>query len=652
MSFRRFAFLNVKRNAGAYAAFFLSSGFAVTIFFMYAMFMFHPDFDKEQMGATVRMGMQAAEAVVFLFSFLFVLYSTGAFLKARSKEFGLLTLLGATGNQLNRLVWMENMAIGLAAIVSGIFVGVVLSKLFLLYGAKVIGMKPLPFYWSWQAALLTIAAFVTLFMLVSLFTAAFIRRSRSLEMLQGAHKPKPEPKASVLLAAVSCLSFAAAFWLLATSELEKLQTVLLLIGFMLIGTYLFYTQLSVLLLRLLKRNRPLFWRGVNLLWISEMAYKIKDNARMFFMITAVTAMACVAAGIVITQKEVGKKEYVQNPFAFRYDAFPGDGWKRDITDLERELADRGVAFTAVAASFVHPVIREYDTVADFELATVIGKSAFDLLAPFMHIGPSGPLGDTEAIRLVSKHSTNDKDAARRQIDRLTMGEGQESVQVVRQLEPEALPYVAESDVLVVSDAVFERLQASERDNRRAQATVFYSIPAWNQGVPRMDDDETRISVEWRDKLGPRIEFGVQPRGFLHARAASYADMTRPTNVLTFIGLFIAAIFSLSSVSFLYFKLYAELNQDRRLYNGLSRIGLSLREMKRSATIQLGVLFFLPMLVAAILTMATLYVLQSQHAIAYAFAPSIRGIGIYALAQLIYFFAVRARYLLHLGRAMV
>ncbi|MBO9609764.1 MAG: FtsX-like permease family protein [Paenibacillaceae bacterium] len=652
MSFRRFAFLNVKRNAGAYAAFFLSSGFAVTIFFMYAMFMFHPDFDKELLGASVRMGMQAAEAVVFLFSFLFVLYSTSAFLKARSKELGLLTLLGATGSQLNRLIWLENMAIGAASIVSGIAAGVVLSKLFLLYGAKVIEMKPLPFYWSWQAALLTVAAFAALFMLVSLFTAAFIRRSRSLELLQGAHKPKPEPRVSIWLGSLSALCFAAAFYLLGTNELEQLPVVLLLIGFMLIGTYLFYTQLSVLLIRLLKRNRPLFWRGVNLLWISEMAYKIKDNARMFFMVTAVMAMACVAAGIVITQEEVGKKEYRQNPFAFRYDAFPGDGWKGDIAAFEQGLAERGVAFASVAVPYVHPVVREYDAIADFELATVIGKSAFDRLAPYLLAEPSGPLRDAEAIRLVSKRSTNDKDAARRQIDRLTVGEGQETIRVVRQWEPEALPYVAESDVLVVSDAVFERLKRSERESRRGQETVFYSVPGWGKGMPRMDDDETRISARWQDKLGPRLEIGVQPRGFLHARAASYAEMTRPTNVLTFIGMFVAAIFSLSSVSFLYFKLYAGLNQDRRLYNGLSRIGLSLREMRRSATIQLGVLFFLPVLVAALLAMAALYVLQSQHAIAYAFAPSIRGIGLFALAQLAYFLAVRSRYLRHLGRAMV
>lgn len=48
MTFRQFAFNNVRRNTRAYGAYFLSSTFAVMVFFTYAMFIFHPEMEKPE----------------------------------------------------------------------------------------------------------------------------------------------------------------------------------------------------------------------------------------------------------------------------------------------------------------------------------------------------------------------------------------------------------------------------------------------------------------------------------------------------------------------------------------------------------------------------------------------------------------------------
>lgn len=102
MSFPQFAFNNVKRNARAYFAYFLSSSFMVMVFFTYALFIFHPDINNTDLGSNTRMVMEIMEYIIYIFSFLFVLYSIGSFLKARNKEFGILTILGATQGQMER----------------------------------------------------------------------------------------------------------------------------------------------------------------------------------------------------------------------------------------------------------------------------------------------------------------------------------------------------------------------------------------------------------------------------------------------------------------------------------------------------------------------------------------------------------------------
>lgn len=90
------------------------------------------------------------------------------------------------------------------------------------------------------------------------------------------------------------------------------------------GTYFFYSQLSVLGIRLLKLSRKRLWRGTNLLWISEMSYKIKDNARMLFLVTVVTSLACMASGFILSINQANVELYKNSPFAMEYSIYkPG-----------------------------------------------------------------------------------------------------------------------------------------------------------------------------------------------------------------------------------------------------------------------------------------------------------------------------------------
>jgi putative ABC transport system permease protein len=74
MTFRQFAFKNIIRNRNIYSAYFLSSAFSVMIFFTFASFMFHPEVENTPLKNAVKNGMLAAEIIIFIFSFLFVLY--------------------------------------------------------------------------------------------------------------------------------------------------------------------------------------------------------------------------------------------------------------------------------------------------------------------------------------------------------------------------------------------------------------------------------------------------------------------------------------------------------------------------------------------------------------------------------------------------
>ncbi len=65
-----------------------------------------------------------------------------------------------------------------------------------------------------------------------------------------------------------------------------------------IGTYLLFSQLSVFVIKILKKNREFYMNKTKVLWISTLLYRIKDNTRMFFLITITSAMAFTSIGAV------------------------------------------------------------------------------------------------------------------------------------------------------------------------------------------------------------------------------------------------------------------------------------------------------------------------------------------------------------------
>lgn len=107
MNIRELAYRNVTRNRRTYSAYFLSSAFAIMAFFVYSFFAFHPALSAGQLGKYVFVSMSFAQSIIYLFTFFFILYSMGMFLKTRKRELGILMMLGMTKYQLKRLIFLK-----------------------------------------------------------------------------------------------------------------------------------------------------------------------------------------------------------------------------------------------------------------------------------------------------------------------------------------------------------------------------------------------------------------------------------------------------------------------------------------------------------------------------------------------------------------
>lgn len=647
MNFPQFAFNNVRRNSRAYFAFFLSSAFMVMIFFSYSVFIYHPSITNIALGANSASGMQIASYIVFIFAFFFVLYSISAFLKMRNLEFGILMILGARPGQINKLILIENMLIGMLSIVTGTSFGMLLSKLFLLLSTTIMGMEPLPFYWPMKALIITSISFISLFLVISIFTLLFIRKHQVLELLKGNVKPKKEPRVSFLFSLFG-------FLLLTIGALairKQLSPSSLLVAAVtgIAGTYFFYSQLSVLGIRLLKLSRKRLWRGTNLLWISEMSYKIKDNARMLFLVTVVTSIACMASGFLLSINQANTEHYKKTSFAMNYSNYNPKGEMPDLGHIHNKLQNAKVEYTENKVDLISASIQGIDkeTILNID---IISQSEFNQLAPQMNVPEVGPLSEKEAVLLLSPHIQTQNYAANQTV--LLKNQKDEELLLKELRTPKIHPMdPMASSLLIVDDSFYDKFSSAAKYTR-PYVRYLYTIPEWDGPTPNASSPEAVITKELIQWSKASNISNNQYSSLMTARADSYLSTKQGTAIFSFIGIFIALIFSLSSASFLFFKLHTELNTDKQMYSALSKIGLSTKEMSASATKQISVLFYIPIVIATIQTLVVIRPILKQMNITDVTLPVLITSGTFLAVQTLYFIIARSRYIHSLKKIMV
>ncbi|NOU91635.1 FtsX-like permease family protein [Paenibacillus sp. LMG 31456] len=648
MNFRQFAVKNVRGNWHQYRAFFLSSVFSVMIFFIYAAFIFHPDvINGHIQGASgVRMGMLACEYIIMIFSFFFVLYSNSAFLKSRKKEFGLLSLFGMTTRQIYKMVVYENIFISVIAIAVGIGFGALFSKLFFMAMSELLQVgNPISFYLAPKALITTAAGFFLLFQMITLVTLFQIRNSQIIDLIRAAKKPKTPPAFSIWLVLLSVICLGTGYTMAYfTTVRTVLFFVLPVIFLVTLGTYFLFTQCSVAIFHRLQRTLPIYYNRTNLITISQLVFKMKDNARVLFIVAILSAVILSASGTfyVIYQGNKGKMvEAFPHTVAF---AEKGANVHRviDLDKLNGVLQQDGVRIEHEMKLLTVPL--STSTVPSAASATIDDYRNMPLLVSEDAFNrEAARYGNLKAVNVERGHAVtvtpnplNDVKNHMSQGDTFVSRMGDQQIKLLvdehyeGNLVSSTLNYTG---FLVADQAEFEEILRNVPAND-TYILYGYELHNWENAGPTVNKIEQLIPKEQQSYFVSRVE--------------SYLELKQVSSLTLFIGLFVSFLFFVASGSMIYFRLFTELQEDQALYKSLIRIGVSIKEITRITTLQIGMIFFIPCLVGvvhALFAFRALGNVLSINSMLYGFVV----IAIYIMMQGVYFFITRRQYLKHLTR---
>lgn len=165
----------------------------------------------------------------------------------------------------------------------------------------------------------------------------------------------------------------------------------------------------------------------------------------------------------------------------------------------------------------------------------------------------------------------------------------------------------------------------------------------------LDGVKSEINTIWQPKAGTDREELIKAENIIGDKypmllgtAAMSAAITQFYTPVLFVGLFIGIVFFVSAGSFLYFRLYSDMNTDVEKFKMIYKLGLTKKELKKMIYQQVGILFFTPIVVSFIhgaVALKAMYAVLDQP-------MQLAGwevLGVFLLIQVVYYLIARTFY---------
>ncbi|ANN34639.1 ABC transporter permease [Bacillus thuringiensis serovar coreanensis] len=648
MTFWQFAFKNVSRNSKAYFAYFVSSAFSIMVFFSFTVYAYHPRLQSVQsfQERDPLMNLAStAQLVIVMFSFFFLLYSIGTFLNVRKQQFGILTILGISQRQLKRLLFTENMIIGILSIFIGIQGGLVFSNFFLLVTSKLTSAKGLYLYWPTEAIIVTTVTFIILFLIVSTFTPMFIRTRKTAHLIKGNKKMPAEKRPSILISLFALICLGLCYYIAGYPRgyvTEKnvqngsvFFIMLSILPLVIVGTYLFFSQTFLLFIYILKKRRKFYLKQINMLWISDLVSRTRSNINVLFIVSMLSALAfTIIIGLFAANNNTKASVLERYPVPFTYTS-EGDNSleQKHISTIETELTTNNFLYK----KYKFTVLKDTASKEDIMLMKMSDYNAIakQLKRPEITI-------DSTEVYIISRHSPELLDLVSNPFAKqntITLGSNKKEFHIKGFINKGIEPSFAFPHLAVVQDYVFDNMIP------HIETTVIYNyfVENWENAIIPTKNMLRVISGDAREFYEKHTEENAQVPFFIHTATDELIYGKGNAVAQFFIWAFLGFIFFIGAASVLYFRMYNDLTTERQKYITITKLGLTESEMFRSATIQLGILFFVPYIVAGVHTLFAVKFLQSMFSFSLLKETCI-VLTFFGIIEIIFFFLIRSLYI--------
>ena len=666
MSLFELAFKNIKRNFQNYFLYFASITFSILIYFTFTSLQYNNQI-AAAMGekASISGVFKSSAVVILVFAGVFIWYSNSFFTKKRTKEIALYSMLGLKKKQIGRMLFYETVVMAVIALILGIALGSLLSKGFIALLFKLMdiqAIKTVSTTISLSAVTQTLVVFAIIFLIISIHSYSLIYRFKLIELFRAEDRGEAQPKVSAIISLLGVIMIGSGYWF--ASRLTKNFPVysLLTIVLTIAGTYVLFSFFVVFIIKQSKKNKRRYFNGINMIGTSQLLYRIKGNARTLATIAILSATTLTAVGTTFSFYYFAEKEAKSSaPYSYGFISE-----KKSVNPKENSKSEENDIFTVKD-------LKKDNLTKDFEALTnkysknkIDSKAEVEVLTEplmFPNANQKGPdsietpmnfISESTAKELIKKSNLNvdlNVDLNVNENEAFIFGRfvGSKLTKSFKgktfTLNNDTLTLTGESkaailpsnlltfgDVVVISDSIFDKLQNSANEYSKLH---LYNVKNAKTAKELTEDFNNLIKNTYKDVENTFLlesAFYTQYRGAVEA-----------SGLIVFIGSFLGLVFLICTGSIIFFKQLSESNSDKFNYDILKKVGVSNKELKKSISKQIGIVFLLPLVVGITHSTFALKVLETLLNMSL-LKPILITYVVYSLIYLVYYFVtVRSYY---------
>lgn len=610
--FPRLALSNLVRNRRFYLPYLLALMGTAAAFYIIVALAYAEDLPVMERYAYLSMFMTIGVFVVALFAVIFLTYTNGFLMKRRRRELGLYHVLGMGKPHLALMLGMETVYTAVLGIGGGILLGLLLQKLVTLLLYQIMGFGGwFGFYVSRIGIVSTVLLFAAILVFDLVVDLVRMGRLSPMELMREGSAGEREPKTRwpLTVLGILCLGGGYGIALFARNAGTAFTLYFPAVFLVIIGTYALFCSVSIAVLKGLRRNKRFYYQTSHFIGVSGMLYRMRRNAvglaNICILSTMVLVMVSATLSLYLNSQQTLEKQ------------FPGDVTASITYDptadrpLDPAAADAQVRETIVRAGLPAEELFQYRyfdcNAQPLDDGSYLywdhyenGSVGLHLITAADYTRYHGDAGLTFAPLTFQFPLDFDGDwhSTERRTVTVSAAALEKGIPPVggafaSTLKPVWYVVEDEDDLMAVYRAQQEVCTANDRP---------YDLMTWSGAYRAAADTETMLDLpqqleqavgDWTDDIGSwqRLDFDTK-----EAFSSNYYALN---GGFFFLGLFLGLLFIMAAVLIIYYKQISEGYEDRARYRTMQRVGLEPEMIRRSIRSQILVVFFAPLIVAAV-----------------------------------------------------
>jgi putative ABC transport system permease protein len=624
------AFKNIRRNFNNYFIYFVSMVFSIMIYHVFTSIQYNEQIvNLQEAKSSIFATFKTSSIIIALFAGIFIWYSNSFFIKRRKREIALYSLMGVMKKEIGRMLFYENLLMGVLALGTGVLLGSLLSKLFVMLLLQLMGYSiNVKFAILLQPLVNTSIMFSILFLITSLHGYGIIFKFKLIDLFKAESTGEKEPNASWIVAMLSIVLVVGGYYYYLTVKKLHILVPFITLALVVAGTFLLFSSLTVYLIKLAKKNKRSYYRSTNLISTSQLMYRLKGHSRTLATIAVLSATTLTAMGVTSSFYYDFQTSLTERyPFSYVY-VSDKEGLDKNVEAVIAKYPEHKIQ-SSVDVEMINVKAKLPDTgfgqkYRDKEIS-IISESNFNKIAEARGIKDRVYLDFHKDILFIDTfYSKAFMEPYKDKILEIMLdGELQnfhiKSFRSANLLNEQIADYTA-----VVEDDLYEQLHN--------KGSLVWG-KAYKIDNPKDSGELTEELYDTLERAG--VDLDNRPKPF-SAYYNNYRSELMSSGLTIFVGAFLGLVFLLATGSIIFFKQLSEANEDKKRYNILRNIGFEKRDIKAIISRQMLFVFMLPLSVGIAHSIVAVSILKKVIGID-VFVPLTVTICAYTLIYMIYYF---------------